>query len=99
MFPGTNSTIFSSTATGYSKESVSYEVAWLNGTWHQNAFPASVLFDRSKLTTAAGVGIPVDSENSKGCSGGWLLLGYQGNPLEENCYPLRVAWKADSYLC
>lgn len=48
------------------EESVSYEVAWLNGTWHQNAFPASVLFDRSKLTTAAGVGIPVDSENSKG---------------------------------
>ena len=48
------------------EESVSYEVAWLNGAWHHNAFPANVLFDRSKLTSAAGVGIPVDSENSKG---------------------------------
>lgn len=48
------------------EESVSYELAWLNGSWHHNAFPANVLFDRARLTSAAGVGIPVDSENSKG---------------------------------
>lgn len=49
-------------------DGLSYEVSWTspNGAWLKTAYPAEVLFDRGRLTAAAAVGIPVDSENSRG---------------------------------
>jgi hypothetical protein len=49
-------------------EGLSYELAWMNGTgeWHRTAWPAEVLFDRSKLIVTASAGLPVDSENARG---------------------------------
>lgn len=82
-----------------SDEGTSYEVSWLNGSggWRKTSFPATTLFDKSKLTSTASVGLPVDSENARGLLR-WLAALRDLKMLPSKQVVTRCGWHKDLFI-
>jgi 5S rRNA maturation endonuclease (ribonuclease M5) len=80
-------------------EGTSYELAWLNGSgnWSRTAFPATTLFDKTKLTSTAAAGLPVDSENARGLLR-WLAAIRDMKMLPSKQVVTRCGWHKDIFV-